>query len=138
MILEPSKQGDKMSTDLASTEKFVKDYIDTWSTKDDIERKEFVAKVYADDAAFYSNEPGDGPVEYHGVVDIMANIGRVNARLVQGKGLITESTGFVVNHDAVRVSWRMTTLEGKVAVAGMDMLLRDATGKISQDYIFIG
>ena len=127
-----------MSTDSVSTEKFVKDYINAWSTEDDVTRKELVAKVYADNATFYSNEPGDGSVEYHGLADITANITRVNVRLVQGKGLITESTGFVVNHAAVRVSWRMTTPDGKIAVAGMDMLLRDAAGKISQDYIFIG
>jgi hypothetical protein len=127
-----------MSIESDGTDNFVKSYIDAWSTKDDTEREELVAKVYADDAAFYANEPGDGPVEHHGVADITANITRVNVRLVQGKGLITESTGFAVNHDVLRVSWRMITPDGKVAMTGMNLLSRDASGKISQDYIFIG
>lgn len=122
----------------ANTEQFVKNYIEAWSTKDDARRQELVTKVYADDAAFYADEPGDGPVDHHGLADIAANVTRVNVRLVQGKGLITESTGFAVNHDALKVSWRMTTPDGQVAMTGMNLLLRDATGKISQDYIFIG
>ncbi|WP_437770450.1 hypothetical protein [Arthrobacter sp. KNU40] len=121
-----------------NTEEFAKDYIDAWGTKDDAVRRELVAKVYAGDAAFHADEPGDGPVEYHGTADIEANITRVNQRLVQDKGLITESTGFVANHDALRVSWRMITPNGNVAMTGMNMLLRNATGKISHDYIFIG
>jgi hypothetical protein len=122
----------------ANTEQFVKDYIEAWSTKDDVTRQELVTKVYADDAAFYADEPGDGPVDHHGLADIAANVTRVNVRLVQGKGLITESTGFAVNHNALKVFWRMTTPDGQVAMTGMNVLLRDATGKISQDYIFIG
>ena len=121
-----------------NTEKLVKDYIDAWSTQDDATRKELVAKVYANNAAFYANEPGDDPVEHHGIADITANIARVNVRLVQGIGLITESTGFTVNHDALKVSWRMMTPDDKVAMTGMNLLLLDATGSISQDYIFIG
>lgn len=124
--------------DSANTERLVKDYIDAWSTKDDATRKELVAKVYANNAAFYANEPGDDPVEHHGVADITANIARVNVRLVQGKGLITESTGFAVNHGTLKVSWRMMTPDDKVAMTGMNLLLLDAAGSISQDYIFIG
>ena len=121
-----------------NTEKLVKDYIDAWSTQDDATRKELVAQIYANNAAFYANEPGDDPVEHHGIADITANIARVNVRLVQGIGLITESTGFTVNHDALKVSWRMMTPDDKVAMTGMNLLLLDATGSISQDYIFIG
>ena len=127
-----------MSADLANNERFVKDYIDAWSTQDDAARKELVAKVYADDADFYTDEPGDGPVEHHGLTDITAKIGRVNARLVQGKGLITKSTSFAANHSALKVSWQMMTPDGHVAMTGMNLLLRDAAGRISQDYIFIG
>jgi len=72
------------------------------------------------------------------VADVTANIARVNARLVQGKGLITESTGYSVNHDALKVSWRMMTPDRKVGMTGMNLLLRNASGKISRDYIFIG
>lgn len=124
--------------DTANTEKFVKDYINVWSTEDDATRKELVAKVYADDAAFYAHAHGDDPVECHGIVEIVANIAQVNVRLVQGKGLVTESTSFAANHNALKVSWQMTTPDGNVAMTGMDMLLRDAAGKIVKDYIFIG
>jgi hypothetical protein len=124
--------------DIANTEQFVKDYIAAWSTEDDATRKELVAKVYADDASFYAHAHGDDPVECHGTTEIVANMRQVNVRLVQGKGLITESIGFAANHDALKVSWQMMTPDGKVAMTGMDMLLRDVAGKISQDYIFIG
>jgi len=120
------------------TEQFVKDYIEAWSTKDDATRKELIAKVYSNTADFYANEPGDGPVERHGIQEIYDNITQVNARLVQGKGLITERAGFAANHDALKVAWRMTTSDGNAAMTGMNLLLRNKEGKIVQDFIFIG
>jgi hypothetical protein len=122
----------------STNEIFVKDYIDAWSTEDDATREKLVAKVYVDDATFYANEPGDDPVDYHGLADIAANIKRVNVRLVQAKGLITESTDFSVNHNILKVAWRMLTPDGKVALSGMNVLLRDDLGKILKDYIFVG
>jgi hypothetical protein len=122
----------------ADVQQFVKDYIDAWSTTDAESRKKLIAKVYANDVDFYANEPGDGPIEHHGIAAITANIANVNARLVQGKGLKTESTGFSVNHDALKVPWRMMTPDGKVAMTGMNLLLLNKSGKISLDYIFIG
>lgn len=127
-----------MSTEPTVTENFIKDYIDAWSTEDDSIRQELVTKVYAEDADFYADEPGDGPIEYHGLLDITDNIAQVNRRLVQSKGLVTESTGFAANHDALRASWRMLTPDGNVAMTGMNLLILDTHGKISQDYIFIG
>jgi hypothetical protein len=132
------RQEEEMNTKPASTTDFVKDYINAWSTKDDATRKELVAKVYANDAIFFADEPGDGPVKHLGRADITANISRVNVRLVQGKGLLTESTGHAVNHDALRVSWQMMTPDGTVAMRGMNLLLRNTTGKVFRDYIFIG
>jgi hypothetical protein len=138
MAYSPVHQEDEMNTDSASTTDFVKTYIAAWSTKDSATRQELVVKVYANDAAFFADEPGDGPVKHIGIADITANISRVNERLVQDKGLFTESTGHAVNHDALKVSWRMMTPDRTVAMTGMNLLLRDMTGKILQDYIFIG
>jgi hypothetical protein len=128
----------KTQKTFTNVEQFVKDYIQAWSTTDAELRKKLVANVYANDVDFYASEPGDGPIEHHGAADITTNIAGVNARLVQGKGLITESTGFSLNHDALKVSWRMKTPDGKVAMTGMNLLLCDTAGKIARDYIFIG
>jgi len=119
-------------------ETFAQDYITAWSTTDDATRKELVTKLYAYGAAFYSNESNDGSVEFHGVEEINANITHVNVRLVQDKGLITQGNGFAANHDVLKVSWKMVTSDGNVVMTGMDILVRDVSGKIVQDYIFIG
>ena len=126
-----------MSSPVTVTE-FAREYIEAWSTTERASRLELVAKLYAENATFYASEPGDVPVECHGVLEIGDNISQVNLRLVQGMGLITESTGVAANHDALRVSWQMLTPEGNVAMTGMNVLLRDEKGKIIQDYIFIG
>ncbi len=127
-----------MDTNLNNIDQFVKDYITAWSTKEDDLRKDLITKLYAPDADFYADEPGDSPVKRHGHDEIMQNITQVNVRLVQGKGLDTESTGSVVNHDMVKVAWKMTTPDGTVAITGMNILIRDSNDKIIRDYIFIG
>ncbi len=68
----------------------------------------------------------------------MENITQVNERLTQGSGLATESTAFVKNHDLLRVSWKMTTHDGNVAMTGMNLLIRNSDGKVVRDYILIG
>ena len=121
-----------------NNEQFVKDYIEAWSTKDDATRATLVRKVYAEDAYFYASEPNDVAIKIHGLAEITANIAHVNTRDIQGNGLTIETKKFDVNYDAVKVSWQMMTGDGNVAMTGMNILLRDTSGKILHDYIFIG
>lgn len=121
-----------------SGDEFARTYIAAWSTTDHAERSALIDRLYAEDAGFYADEPGDAPVECHGRAEIMANITQVNQRLTQGGGLSTAGTGVVENHDLVKVSWQMTTADGDVALTGMNILTRDASGLISRDHIFIG
>ncbi|MDR1912572.1 MAG: hypothetical protein LBQ52_09565 [Helicobacteraceae bacterium] len=123
---------------MSADEKFAKDYIEAWSVKDDETRKNLVSKLYADNATFYAREPNDDPVKCYQVAEIAANITQVNERLAQGAGLITQSAGFSVNRDTIKVAWKMNTPEGKTALRGMNILQRDETGRILRDYIFIG
>lgn len=118
-------------------EKFVIDYIEAWSTMDSLLRKQLVEKVYSEQAAFYANEPGDEAIEHHGIDAIYTNISQVNERLVVGNNLITESTGFSENHEALRVSWQMKTPNGEIALKGMNLLMLNESGEIKKDYIFI-
>ncbi len=117
---------------------FTDNYITAWSTTDDATREKLVTTLYVSDADFYAEEPGDGPVERHGRAEIAENIRQVNLRLVQGKGLVTEKTGFSRNHDIVKVVWKMSTPDGVIMMTGMNMLKCGADGMIVRDYIFIG
>ncbi len=117
---------------------FVKDYIETWCTTNPEVRKRLIEKVYSSTAKFYAEEPGDKAVEHHGLEEIFENITQVSERLVIGNGLITESTGYSKNHDALKVSWEMKKPNGDIAMKGMNLLHLDTLGKISRDYIFIG
>ncbi len=117
---------------------FADNYIAAWSTTDLTTRTELVALTYAPDAIFFANEPGDQPVELHGLAKITANISDVNKRLVQEKGLSTEKTAVSVNHDLMKVSWQMTTPDQQVVMTGSNLLHRDDSNRIVQDYIFIG
>ncbi|WP_177764900.1 hypothetical protein [Flavobacterium sp. I3-2] len=123
-----------VKTDL---EKFVKDYIEAWSTTNADERKQLIEKVYSSSAEFYADEPGDKAVKHHGLENIYENIMQVNEKLVVGNGLITESTGFSENHDTLRVTWQMKTPDGNIAIKGMNFLQLDNSKKIKRDYIFI-
>ena len=120
------------------TEHFVSSYIAAWSTQDSDERRRLIDQLYAEDAEFYAHEPGDDPVQRRGRDEIMDNITQVNQRLTQGSGLATESTGFVENHDLLRVSWKMTAPDGNVAMTGMNLLIRNSDRQVVRDYILIG
>ena len=139
MELNQSSRQD--STDVGEPsvlDEFVRAYIAAWSTQDGAERRTLVRHLYADSAEFYADEPGDEPVQRHGRVEIEENITQVNQRLTEASGLATECTGFVANHDLLRVSWKMTTPDGTPALTGMNLLLRDNSGHILRDYIFVG
>ena len=112
------------------------EYITAWSTTDGNVRTDLVARVYADQAEFFSSEDGD--LRLQGREEIAANIGHVNERDIQGRGLAIEHRGTRVNHRAVTVTWDMLTRDGSVALTGMNVLMLDAAGKIAQDFIFIG
>lgn len=118
-------------------EQFVKDYIEAWSTKNSVYRKQLIEKVYSISADFYANEPGDDAVKHHGLGKIYNNISEVNERLVVGYKLITELAGYSKNHDVLRVMWQMKSSDGNVFIKGMNFLQIDTSGLIMYDYIFI-
>lgn len=124
--------------DLNLNEQFVGSYIAAWSTQDSDQRRSLIDQLYAEDAEFYADEPGDDPVQRRGRAEIMDNITQVNRRLTKEAGLTTESTGFAENHDLLKVSWKMTAPDGNVAMTGMNLLLRNCDGQIVRDYILIG
>jgi hypothetical protein len=124
--------------DQTTDEQFVSSYIAAWSTRDGDERRRLIDRVYAADATFYADEPGDVAVQRHGRAEIMENITQVNERLTQGSGLATQRTAFAANHDLLRVSWKMTTPQGDVAMSGMNLLIRNSDGRVVRDYILIG
>lgn len=120
------------------TEHLVDAYIATWSTPDSAERRRLIDALYAEAAEFFADEPGDAGVHHQGRTAIMDNITQVNRRLTQDAGLATRSTGFVENHDLLKVTWEMTTPDGNVAMTGMNILQRNLDGQILRDYILIG
>ena len=122
----------------SNVDELVASYIAAWSTVDDAERRRLIDKVYAEDAEFFADEPGDAAIRRQGRAEIRENITQVNERLTQANCLVTRSTGFVENHDLLRVSWKMTTPDGGVAMTGMNVLLRGGDGKVVRDYILIG
>lgn len=119
-------------------QELVSAYIAAWSTKDSDERRRLIDRVYAEDAEFFADEPGDPAVQRRGRAEITENITQVNERLTQGIGLTTDSTAYVENHDLLRVSWQMTSPDGDVAMTGMNLLIRNADGQVVRDYIMIG
>lgn len=118
-------------------EKIVNNYMNAWSTTNNDERHQLIVKVYSASARFYANEPEDEAVSHKGLDEIYENITMVNERLVKGKGLITELTGYSENHGTVRVTWQMKTPDGNPAMKGMNFLHLDHSEKIERDYIFI-
>ncbi len=119
-------------------EKFVNDYIETWSTTDSKQRQKLVENMYSKTAEFYAEEPGDQAVNHKGTDAIFGNISHVNDRLVVGNKLVTELTAYSVNHNSLKVSWQMKTPNGDLALQGMNFLQLDTSNKINKDYIFIG
>ncbi len=119
-------------------DQFVKTYISAWTTIDAAARKKLIAQSYSSDAKFFADEPNDEPVQHFGLQAIFENITQVNQRLSIENGLATECLDYAGNHQALRVRWQMKGPDGGIALKGMNLLLRNAEGKIISDYIFIG
>ena len=58
---------------------FVRACIDAWSTTDAKERRSLINQVYADDAEFSADEPGDEAVQRLGRDEIEKNIAQVTS-----------------------------------------------------------
>ncbi|WP_343618605.1 hypothetical protein [Flavobacterium sp.] len=117
-------------------DQFVNDYIETWSTVDSQIRKRLVEKVYSNSAEFFVNQPEGSPTKHSGAEAIFKNISNVNERMVIGDKLETEFTGYSENHDTLKVTWQMKTINGEIVVKGMDFLQLE-NSKIIKDYLFI-
>lgn len=116
---------------------FVDDYIKTWATTDDTERSELANRLYADDATFYAAEPGDEAIDVHGPAAIAGNIRHVNVRDTQNNGIRIQLNSWSVNHDLVKVSWRMIAPNDQTVANGTSVLLVNDSNEILRDYIFV-
>lgn len=81
-------------------------------------------------------EPAGQVVE--GVDNIAAHITQVHDDLIAGKGLTFTYDQAVEAGDALLLRWSMLTPAGDIAGRGADIVFRDANGRATTVYMFMG
>lgn len=116
------------ATDLAAT---VEAYLDVWNEADDDARAERARRVFTDDAHL-----ADPLIDATGPNAIAAAIGALRTQMPD-HGL-TRTSALDTHHDVVRFSWTVNAPDGTVAVAGLDILAVDPSGRIRSSIAFFG
>jgi hypothetical protein len=100
-------------------------YIAVWNTTDPASRRRAVDDLWVADGRYV-----DPLVDAHGRDAIDATIGAVQS---QFPGLVFRLTGRVDgHHDQVRFAWELGPTDGEAPVAGFDVAIVDADGRLSE------
>jgi hypothetical protein len=124
-----------MSTNQRSLDDVVLAYIETWSTPDDVVRRELLDASLADDASYT-----DPAYEVRGKQEIASHIGRsLNGEAYGGAGArIPISSGVDQHHGLLRFSWVMVDPQHQLLLEGMDFVEPAADGRLQRITGFFG
>ncbi len=77
-------------------------------------------------------------ITLEGVADIAAHVGRIHDDLIAGKGLQFVHDQQVDAGEALLLRWSMLTPAGDAVGRGVDVISRNADGRVQTLYMFMG
>lgn len=122
-----------MTTDALTA--FQNDYLATWTESDAEQRRSNIEHAWASDGRLAVSSLG---ITIEGVEAISAHIGRVHDDLIAGKGLTFTYDQHVDSGDSLLLRWSMLTPSGDVVGRGVDIIFRNAEGRVRTVYMFMG
>ncbi len=106
-------------------------YLAVWNETDDAARAARARDVFTDDARLV-----DPLIDATGPDAIAAAIGMLRTQMPDHT--LTRTSTLDTHHDLTRFSWTVQAPDGTVAVAGVDVLAVDPTGRIRTSIAFFG
>lgn len=114
---------------------FQNDYLTAWIEPSSEARRAAIERVWDADAELSVSSTG---TTLRGTDAIEAHIGAVHADLIATKGLMFQYDQELSSGDALLLRWSMTAPTGAVVGRGVDTLFRNADGRVSRAYMFMG
>jgi hypothetical protein len=119
------------TTETTSLDTLIETYFAAWNEADAAKRLDLIAASFSDEAHYV--DPLSDVTGHAGVVEMMEG---VRAQFV---GASLQRTGDVdAHHDLARFPWSATGADGAVIVAGIDVVVLAADGRISALAGFFG
>jgi hypothetical protein len=122
-----------MTTEAQS--EFHEDYLQTWIEPDPKTRRTNIDRVWSADGRMVISPIG---LTVQGLDDLDKHIARVHEENIAGKGLRFVYDQQAEAGDALLLRWSMLTPDGGTAGRGVDMVFRDADGRVTTVYMFMG
>ncbi|QIK62629.1 nuclear transport factor 2 family protein [Leucobacter viscericola] len=110
-------------------------YLDTWIELDPATRRANIERLWAADGRLSVSSLG---VTLTGADEIDAHITGVHNDLIAEKGLRFSYDQQLESGDALMLRWSITAPNGDVVGRGVDTVFRDADGRITRAYMFMG
>ncbi|QIM18965.1 nuclear transport factor 2 family protein [Leucobacter coleopterorum] len=110
-------------------------YLDTWIEPDPATRRTNIEHLWSPGGQLAVSSLG---ITLTGIDEITTHIAGVHDGLIAGKGLRFSYDQQVESGDALLLRWSMTARNGEVVGRGVDTVFRDAEGKITRAYMFMG
>lgn len=114
---------------------FREDYLSTWTEPEADQRRRIIEKMWAPDGKLVISTAG---ITLHGTAEIAAHITRVHDDMISGKGLTFSYDQQLDADDALLLRWSMTAPTGDIVGRGVDVVFRDAAGRLATVYMFTG
>jgi hypothetical protein len=112
---------------------FAERYVAVWNERDDRQRREQIAALWAEDGAHYIPS-----LEACGHAALEARIAGAHHKWVAQAGYVFACAGHAAgHHQSIKFGWTMGPAGGPVVSVGFDFVLLDASGKILADYQYI-
>lgn len=114
---------------------FAQNYLQTWTEPDTDRRRHIIESVWSPEGKMVVSSIG---ATLTGVDEIAAHIGRVYSEAIEQNGLILDYVQQIDNEDAVLLASVMTAPSGNIVGKGADVIFRNAEGRVTAVYMFMG
>jgi hypothetical protein len=118
-----------------TTEKFDQEFLETWTATDPAARRAAIERVWAPDGRMVVSPVG---ATLEGFDQIEAFVAKVAAENIVEKGLEFVYDQRQEADDALMLRWSMLAPGGEAVGRGVEVLFRDADGKVKTAYVFLG
>ena len=110
-------------------------YLRTWTEPDADQRRALIEQMWAPHGSLHISSPA---LTVTGTANITAHIEHVHQDRIASQGLTFTYDQHLESGDALLLRWSMTAPNGEVVGRGVDTVFRDAEGKVTRAYMFMG
>jgi len=129
----PMWRGETMTAE--NLNDFDRQYLETWTEPDPERRRANIDRMWSTDGRLVVSPIG---VSVQGVGEIDAHVAGVYEQNIAERGLRFVYDQHAEAQDALMLRWSMLAPDGSTVGRGVDVVFRDADGRIQTVYMFMG